>query len=260
MNVKNVVKVMNFHSLIRVDSAKKTAEKYFSLEKELGRMINYLYNNRNFVLDKKIMQVPKDRPKLYIYIGSDFGFCSNYNSVVAERARADRGVKKVIIGKKLRGVHNDEDVLLRMTREELREDMSPMENLLLSGIRARRFSEIHVVYNEYRNVSDIHFSEKMIFPFDIEKDAGELYKEDFLVEGDEQKLLAELLATYCMFELQIICMNSFAAENVKRENTTRESLKKIDEREEEEKKEERRELKQKQFHKVIEDYQKMSYR
>ena len=32
-SVKNIVKVMNFHSLIRVDNAKRDALKYFDFEK-----------------------------------------------------------------------------------------------------------------------------------------------------------------------------------------------------------------------------------
>ena len=35
MRIRNVVKVMNFHSLLRVDSARRNAEKYFEYEKEL---------------------------------------------------------------------------------------------------------------------------------------------------------------------------------------------------------------------------------
>ena len=36
-SVKNIVKVMNFHSLIRVDKAKKKAAKFNEVEKELTR-------------------------------------------------------------------------------------------------------------------------------------------------------------------------------------------------------------------------------
>lgn len=36
MKIKNVVKVMNFHSLLKVDNARKTAEKYFGYEKRIN--------------------------------------------------------------------------------------------------------------------------------------------------------------------------------------------------------------------------------
>ena len=38
-NIRNIVKVMNFHSLVRVDKAKKNTEKYFIVENELKDFI-----------------------------------------------------------------------------------------------------------------------------------------------------------------------------------------------------------------------------
>ena len=46
MRIKSVVKVMNFHSLLRVDSARKTAEKFFNYEKELTDFADNILNNR----------------------------------------------------------------------------------------------------------------------------------------------------------------------------------------------------------------------
>ena len=81
MSIRNVVKVMNFHSLIRVDKAKRQADKYLMMEDQLYAMMEAIVNNRNLILDKKIFRVKsKMPPKINIYIGSDFGFCSNYNS------------------------------------------------------------------------------------------------------------------------------------------------------------------------------------
>ena len=40
MKVKSVVKVMNFHSLLRVDKSRKTADKYRDMEKELTKIKN----------------------------------------------------------------------------------------------------------------------------------------------------------------------------------------------------------------------------
>ena len=50
MKVKSVVKVMNFHSLLRVDSSKRRAEKLFSYEKELTGFIDTIINKKKQVL------------------------------------------------------------------------------------------------------------------------------------------------------------------------------------------------------------------
>ena len=54
-SIKNIVKVMNFHSLIRVDKAKKEASKYFEFEKDITKVLYTVVNNRNLKLDKKLM-------------------------------------------------------------------------------------------------------------------------------------------------------------------------------------------------------------
>ena len=68
MKVKSVVKIMNFHSLLRVNSAKKKAEKLDGYEKELSKMIDTILNNKNFILDKKSLVPPKDKNDLTILV------------------------------------------------------------------------------------------------------------------------------------------------------------------------------------------------
>ena len=46
-NIKNIVQVMNFHSLIRVDKAKREANKYFGVEDEINRLLYSITNNKN---------------------------------------------------------------------------------------------------------------------------------------------------------------------------------------------------------------------
>ena len=56
MSIRNIVKVMNFHALIRVDNAKRKADKYRMMEEQLYRMMDVIMNNRNLILDKKVME------------------------------------------------------------------------------------------------------------------------------------------------------------------------------------------------------------
>ena len=49
-NIKNVVKVMNFHSLLRVDKAKRKADNYKVLEEEILSFMNKVLNNKNLNL------------------------------------------------------------------------------------------------------------------------------------------------------------------------------------------------------------------
>lgn len=46
MSIRNIVKVMNFHALIRVDNAKRKADKYRMMEEQLYRMMDVIMNNQ----------------------------------------------------------------------------------------------------------------------------------------------------------------------------------------------------------------------
>ena len=70
-NVENIVKIMNFHSLLRVDKAKRKAEKYFAVEKELTTMISQILYNRNLNIDLKILDEADTGVTLNFYLGND---------------------------------------------------------------------------------------------------------------------------------------------------------------------------------------------
>ena len=101
---------------------------------------------------------------------------------------------------------------------------------------------------------------RTIFPLEIPKDSDpEDYKDDFMIDGDVETLMTNLLTTYLTYQLKIMRSSGYASENILRQNTTNESLKKIDEREAELLMEERREKRAEEFAKVIENYQKKVY-
>lgn len=258
MKVKNVVKVMNFHALIRVDAAKRKAKRYQLMEKEVMSMLDQIMNNRNLILDKSILKPNPDKPKLTIYLGSDFGFCSNYNSQVNAEIEKDTDGEKILIGKKLK--RNAQHVLLRMDQDELNTREREIEKILKDSIIRRQHSEINIVFIRYLNASESVKDVRQIFPLEIPRDADpEDYKDDFMIDGDVESLMTNLLITYLVYQIKIMQTSGYASENILRQNTTSESLKKIEEREELQKMEERREKRAEEFAKVIENYQKKVY-
>lgn len=254
MNIKIIVKVMNFHSLIRVDSARKKAEKYLQLEKESSDIIDMIVNNRNFILDKKLWEVDPSKPALDIYFGSDYGFCGGINFQVNQCMDREDVSDKIMIGKKLRSGKNG--TILKMAREDFIERYSEIEEILSRSIRDRDHSEINLIYNHFNNTSNIELKKKKIYPFNMEAGSKGKYKEDYFVEGDANTILVNLLTSYLNYEVKIAYANSFASENIMRQNSTSESLKKIDEREATEKIETRKARTKKEFGKVIEGYTK----
>lgn len=264
MSLKNVVKVMNFHSLLRVDTSRKAANKYSALEEVTTDMIDNIVNNRNIVLDVTALRVDANAPVLNIYIGSDLGFCSNLNSLVNKQLMLDendeeetRERHKIIIGKKIHTA-KIKNVVKHVLREEFDDDHQDILMYLDESMRAKRYSQINIIYNHYYNATEVEFKKKTIFP--LPKHFGEktTYNEDFAYEGEIETLLQDLVILYLQYELEIASNVAYAAENIYRQNVTTESLKKIDEREEEAHRIELREEKDKQFAKVLDNYTKLT--
>ncbi len=255
MSVRNVVKVMNFHSLLRVDKSRRKAAMYFDTENELFRLIRKILFNRNLILDKLLVTPPAGAPILDIYIGNDLGFCGDFNFSINKEVRKDKN-HMILIGKKIHAFESDK-ILLNISKEEFFQDFSKTEDIIYNAISERKYSEINVIYNHYHNVNKLEFMKKKVFPLDYGKALeGESYDEDFAMETEIGPMLNSLIALYICFEIKICEMNSFAAENVVRQQITRESLKKIDEMEEDKARVERKVRKQKDFQKITENFRK----
>ncbi len=255
MKIKSVVKVMNFHSLLKVEKARRRAEKYFAYEKGLTDFVDNILNNRNLILDKKMLKLDKKQKPLNIYIGNDLGFCGNFNSNVNKAARDDKESEKIIIGKKI--LQGKTNVLLALTKEEYLQNTKQIEDLIYDKIINSQISEMNLIYNHYYNVSKIELVKRKILPIEEETYTTKSHKEDFAIEGDINDILVNIIAMYLSYEIRVATENSYASENVARQMLTKESLKKIDEIEEEELRVSRKEKNAKSFKKVIENYVKL---
>ena len=258
MNIKAIVKVMNFHALLRVDRAHKEADQYQMLEREVVRMIDIIQNNRNFILDKWTLTPKEGAPRLRIYIGSDLGFCGAVNASVNSMLDAEVPENTVItIGRK---IHKRELVDLDIPREELEQRYGEIEAIVADGIRHRRFSGVDLCYDHYYNMSHIEPLKKTIFPLEVERDELESYTEDFTLEGsDIDTMMEELIITYLNYEIKTATVNAFASENILRQNATNESLKRVDEMEQEARWAERKKRNEKASRSVIDSYVKTKY-
>ncbi len=259
MNIKTIVKVMNFHALLRVDRAHREADQYKMLEREVTRMIDIIQNNRNFILDKWTLTAKEGAPRVRIYIGSDLGFCGAANASV--NAMLDEEVPEntvITIGRK---VHKRELVDLSIQREEFEARYGEIEAILAEGVRRRKYSGIDLCYDHYYNMTHIEPTRKTIFPIEVEKDELETYAEDFSLEGaDINTMMEELIITYLNYEVKSAAVNAFAAENILRQNATNESLKRVEEMEEQARWAERKRRNELAARKVIDSYTKKKYR
>ncbi len=254
MNVKAVVKVMNFHALLRVEASGSLAMKYQTMEDELSTMMGIIQSNRNLQLDKKIKLPDPSLPVLRIYLGSDLGFCGNVNTSVNSVRQKDTTGEQIVVGKKLR---RGGEVSLVLNREEVDDRFPELRSYLERAVRERCWSAVEIVYNHYYNVSSVKQEVKRIYPREIKRSqtlANEW--DDFEIECDADKLLQDMMLSCMVYELRIAIASAYAAENIMRQNATSDSLKKLEEKEDEDLRQARKEKSQQSFRKTIDSFVK----
>lgn len=250
-NIKNVVKVMNFHSLLRVDKAKKKADKFLELEKEIEEFMSIILNNQNLNLDHKLLNAKPNGKTINIYMGNDLGFCGNFNSSIKHEAINDKTSMKIMVGKKI--FLDDENTALNISKEELYKSFAKLEDIIKPLLEKKEINEINVIFIRYININNMHLDKTKLFPIEAIKQKN---TSDFVIEADGNMLFTDLILLYIDCKLQIVESNSWASENIQRENLTNESLRKIDEIEEEKLKVSRKEKKTADFKKQLANYRK----
>jgi ATP synthase F1 gamma subunit len=258
MKIKSVVKVMNFHSLLRVDSSKKNADKHTEYELAVRKFIDNILNNKNLILDKKMIVMNDKAVDLNIYIANDLGFCGSFNSNINEVLKQDLENDKIIIGKKIIKDKKYNNVILSMTKDQYFEEDNEITKIMYDSIKNKKYKSINLIYNHYYNVSKIERVKQKILPLDKTDDKKEKYQDDFVVEGDINSILLNIIALYLGYEVKVAVENSYASENIMRQMITKESLKKIDELEEEQSREIRKEKRALNFKKQLDSINKMN--
>lgn len=253
MRIKNVVKVMNFHSLLRVDKARKTADKYLTVGEEITKILTTILYNKNLVLDKKVLLPDKNNPILDIYIANDYGFCGDFNAAVRRAINKNKDNYKIIIGSKIS--YKDDKTVIKIDKDNFQQDFYKIENYIDKSLINMTYSEINVYYNHYYSSTSFEFKKINLFPLEFN---GEYYEgKDFVAETDLELMIKSLVSFYICYQLKMCECISEAAENMERNQITRMALDKIEELEEEERNEEFRKKTEIAVKKNVENYKKM---
>ena len=226
-SIKNVVKVMNFHSLLRVDKARKKADNYLKVGNEITNILSEILYNKNLVLDKESLTPDPDKPILDIYIANDYGYCGDFNSAVRRAILKNPNNYKIIIGKKI--IYHDEKLILKIEKDNFNDRFLEIQHYIEKSLIDMSYSEINIYYNHYYSSTTFAFKKVNVFPIEF---TGKYYEgADFVPETDLQKMLKSLVSFYICYQLKMCECISEAAENLNRQQITRMAMDKIDEQE-----------------------------
>ena len=184
-SIKNVVKVMNFHSLLRVDKARKKAEKYLSVGEEITKILTEILYNKNLVLDKQILMPDKTKPILDIYIANDYGYCGDFNSSVRRAIMKNIDNYKIIIGSKI--VYKDNKTVLKLEKDLFNQEFTQIRHYIEKSLLDMSYREINIYYNHYYTSTTFEFKKVNVFPLEFK---GEYYSGvDYTAETNLQNML-----------------------------------------------------------------------
>ena len=252
--IKNVVKVMNFHSLLRVDKARKKAEHYLSVGNEITAILSEILYNKNIVLDKNALIPDPNNPILDIYIANDYGYCGDFNSSVRREILKNFSNDKIIIGKKI--VYKDASTVMKIEKDSFEKKFIEIQHYIEKSLLDMSYSEINIYYNHYYSSTTFQFKKIKVFPIEFN---GEYYEgTDFVAETDLQKMLKSLVSFYICYQLKMCECISEAAENLKRNQITRSALDRIEEQEAEQRNAMLRKKNEEACFKNVENYKKVA--
>ena len=252
-SIKNVVKVMNFHSLLRVDKARKKAEKYLSVGEEITKILTEILYNKNLVLDKQILMPDKTKPILDIYIANDYGYCGDFNSSVRRAIMKNVDNYKIIIGSKI--VYKDDKTVLKLEKDLFNQEFTQIRHYIEKSLLDMSYREINIYYNHYYTSTTFEFKKVNVFPLEFK---GEYYSGvDYTAETNLQNMLKSLVAFYICYQLKMCECISEAAENLNRNQITSMALDKIEEKEEEKRNQYLRKRNEEACFKNVENYKKI---
>ena len=253
-SIKNVVKVMNFHSLLRVDKARKKAEHYLTVGNEITKILSEILYNKNLVLDKNDLVPDPNQPILDIYVANDYGYCGDFNSSVRREILKNSTHDKIIIGKKI--VYKDANTVMKVEKDNFEKEFSEIQHYIEKSLLDMKYSEINIYYNHYYSSTTFEFKRVKAFPVEF---SGEYYEgTDFVAETNLQKMLKSLVSFYICYQLKMCECISEAAENLNRQQITRSALDKIEEREETERNAMMRKKNEEACFKNVENYKKVT--
>lgn len=252
-SIKNVVKVMNFHSLLRVDKARKRAENYLKVGNEITAILCEILYNKNLVLDKQSLIPDPSMPILDIYIANDYGYCGDFNSSIRREILKNLENDKIIIGKKI--IYHDDKTVLKIEKDDFNNRFLEIQHYIEKSLIDMSYSEINIYYNYYVTSTTFGFKKISVFPIEF---SGEYYEgNDFVSETDLQKMLKSLVSFYICYQLKMCECISEAAENLNRNQITRMALDRIEEQEEEERSAMFRKKNEEACFKNVENYKKI---
>jgi len=253
-SIKNVVKVMNFHSLLRVDKARKKADNYLKVGNEVTTILSEILYNKNLVLDKEVLVPDPNMPVLDIYIANDYGYCGDFNSAVRRAILKNPNNDKIIIGKKI--LYKDDKTILKIEKDDFNNRFGEIQHYIEKSLLNMAYSEINIYYNHYFSSTTFAFKKVPAFPIEFK---GKYYEgNDFVAETDLQKMLKSLVSFYICYQLKMCECLSEAAENLNRNQITRMALDKIEEQEQVKKAAATRKRNEEACFKNVENFKKVS--
>ena len=161
--------------------------------------------------------------KLYVVISSTLGLCGSYNNNIfkVSDSKLTKDDDAIILGQKgiIHYANGDFKVLEGFDEYSSLVDSSLVKkitNILLEEYEKGTYSEIHIIYSEYKNSLVFLAKDYQLLPFDSHQEETNEYPP--IMEPSEEELIKELIPFYLKTNIYSKLLESTVCEHAARSN------------------------------------------
>lgn len=191
--VSDTLKVKALESIkdskTKVSAYKQTSEEILNIIKEL------IYNN-NLDVDKNVFKPEVTKPKLNIYIAYDEDLYGEFNNIITNKIKEDIDSYKIIIGG---NVDKDLNSILKIKKEEFKDRIKDIEEIIDAGLKKMSFSEINLNYIYYESYNHFSYKKVKLFPFAF--NGTNTDGKRYICKTDSEVVIKGLLSFYILHEI-----------------------------------------------------------
>jgi len=208
---KQITRAMNMVAASKLKTAQLRMENFRPYAEKVMEVLNSLALRVNTTTDP-MLAVRETKKVRVIMMTSDRGLCGGFNSnvmravdgFIKHRKSVGQEIELVAVGKKGRDFFKRKatvigqyvDVIGNITTELA----SDITNQSAAAFRAGEYDELHIAYNEFKNVGIQRPVIKRLLPMESVGDKKEAVEEEarvgYIYEPSEEELLAQLIPVY----------------------------------------------------------------
>lgn len=224
-SIKSTRQITKAMKMVAASKLRKAQEKIVAARPYADKISDILtrIKFKNVGAEHRVFQPIESGNRLVLIVTADRGLCGSFNYNIIKKASEiladEKNLKPtdiVCVGKKGYDFFSKRDYSMKTKFTDLFNEMDFGKSVdicdsFFSDYLNGEYSEVYVVYNEFKSAIEQNIIAKKILPIEVDENA-DISPVDYLYEPDEDSVIEELAHKYIDVEIWRILLESSAAE------------------------------------------------